>query len=73
MAELPATVTVVATDEEAQRRGFRGSPTFLIDGTDPFAAPDAPTGLTCRLYPTAAGLSPVPEPTALRDALLRRL
>jgi hypothetical protein len=71
IAELPATVTVIATDEEARRRGFCGSPTFLIDGIDPFAVPDAPTGLTCRLYPTARGLSGVPEVTALRDALIK--
>jgi hypothetical protein len=35
---------------QAQRLGLRGSPTFLIDGTDPFAAPGEPTGVWCRLY-----------------------
>jgi hypothetical protein len=34
----------------AQRLGLRGSPTLLIDGTDPFAAPGEPAGVWCRLY-----------------------
>ena len=38
----------VTTVEQAEALGFRGSPTILVDGTDPFADPDAPTGLTCR-------------------------
>lgn len=29
-----------------------GSPTLLIDGVDPFAAPGLTAGLSCRLYTT---------------------
>ena len=67
---VPITVTVIDSDEEAQRRGFVGSPTFLIDDVDPFAIPGAPTGVTCRLYATAAGPAGVPDVQALREALI---
>lgn len=71
LTSLAVTVTVVATDEQAQRRGFIGSPTFLLNGADPFAVTGGPTGVSCRLYPTAGGPSAVPEVAALRDALVR--
>jgi hypothetical protein len=67
----PVTITVIDSAAEAQRRGFIGSPTFLIDGVDPFAVPDAPTGVTCRLYATAGGPAGVPDVEALREALIR--
>lgn len=44
----------VETAEEAERRHFRGSPTVLIDGRDPFGG-EGPAGLTCRVYPTDDG------------------
>src|SRR5205807_9446173 len=34
----------VTTIEQAEALGFRGSPTILVDGTDPFADPEAPAG-----------------------------
>jgi hypothetical protein len=40
----------VRTPEDAERWHFRGSPTFLVNGRDPFATEDAPVGLACRLY-----------------------
>lgn len=52
---------LVATAEEAQEARFRGSPTVLIDGRDPFASGDEPFGLTCRLYSTPDG--PAGSPT----------
>ncbi len=54
--------------EEAQRRAFAGSPTILLNGRDPFAVPDAPVGLGCRVYPTPTGL---PSLRDLRQALKR--
>jgi hypothetical protein len=63
-------VTVIETDEEAQRRGFVGSPTFQIEGADPFGVAGASAGLTCRVYWTQAGLSGVPDVAALRHALV---
>jgi len=59
----------VKTDEEAQAVAFRGSPTVLIDGTDPFASPGAPIGLSCRLYQGPQGLGGAPTTEQLRDAL----
>jgi hypothetical protein len=55
----------VETDEEARRIAFRGSPTILIDGTDPFAELDAPAGHVSGLPDGAwigrpAVASPVP-------------
>lgn len=45
LAGAPATVLslqTVSTPEDADRLGFRGSPTVLVDGVDPFASPSAP-------------------------------
>ena len=59
----------VETDEEAQRIAFRGSPTILIDGIDPFAEPDALAGLMCRVFRTEHGLAGRPSPTQLQSVL----
>lgn len=40
----------VTGEEQAARLGMTGSPTILIDGTDPFAAPGATASVSCRLY-----------------------
>jgi hypothetical protein len=60
----------VADEREAAEAGMRGSPTLLINGVDPFAAPGQAPGLACRLYRDAAG-RPAGAPTveALRRAL----
>jgi hypothetical protein len=60
---------LVDTPEKAERLGFRGSPTILINGSDPFADPDAPVGLSCRIYRSAAGLEPAPTVEELESAL----
>jgi len=52
---------VVDTPEEAERVGFRGSPSILVDGVDPFADSDAPVGLSSRVYQTPGG--PAGSPT----------
>lgn len=62
---------VVTTLEQAETLGFRGSPTILVDGTDPFAEPDAPAGLTCRIYRTAMGVQPAPTVEQLQALLIR--
>lgn len=53
----------VTTPEQAQSTGFRGSPTVLWTG-DPFADPDAPVGLSCRVHRTDA--TPAGAPTVER-------
>jgi hypothetical protein len=55
--------------ESAEKLRFRGSPTIHINGVDPFADPDAPVGLTCRLYPTGVGYQATPPVDELRAAL----
>jgi len=46
--------TVVTSPQQAADLGFAGSPTFLINGVDPFAGTDRNTGLP------AAGCIPLP-------------
>ena len=50
----------VETQADAERLAFVGSPTILVDGVDPFAVADAPSGLACRVYPTPEGLRGCP-------------
>lgn len=59
----------VTTDEDARRLTFRGSPTVLIDGTDPFAQDFDPVGLSCRVYRTPDGLRGAPTVEQLVDVL----
>ncbi len=61
---------MVTTPEEAQIAGFRGSPTILIDGKDPFVSGDEPISLSCRVYRTPAGIAGSPSIDQLRSALL---
>lgn len=59
----------IETIEEAVKLGFRGSPTVLIEGVDPFANESAPVGLACRVYLTPDGREEAPSLEQLRDAL----
>ena len=54
-AKTPVTYRTVGSPDEAERLGFRGSPTILVNGRDRFAAPGDPAGLACRIYPGAGG------------------
>ncbi|MGH8993618.1 MAG: thioredoxin family protein [Acidimicrobiia bacterium] len=60
---------VVASAEEAQSLGMRGSPTILIDGRDAFAGAAAGGGLSCRLYSSEAGVSGAPTVSQLVEAM----
>lgn len=59
----------VTTPEEAERLRFRGSPSVLIDGVDPFADEAAPVGLSCRVFRTPDGLRGAPTVDQLFEAL----
>jgi len=59
----------IDTVEEAEAAGFRGSPTILFDGVDPFAEVDAPVGLACRVYSTDEGHEGAPSVEQLQAAL----
>lgn len=64
------TETVVHDEASAAAAGFRGSPTILVEGVDPFPAAGG-SELACRLYPG----SPRPEgapPVAELVGALRR-
>jgi hypothetical protein len=65
--------TVVTSQEQAERLGFAGSPTILINGNDPFAAPGrSHAALACRIYRGPSGPNGpagVPDLAALRRAV----
>ena len=60
---------LVDTPEEAERTRFRGSPSIHVGGSDLFADPDAPVGLSCRIYQTPDGAAGSPTIDQLRRAL----
>jgi hypothetical protein len=69
----PATILVreVATDADAEREEFVGSPTIRVDGHDIQPVPDEPIGLSCRVYRLADGrISPLPAREEVRQTLL---
>ena len=59
----------VETPEEAERLQFLGSPSILIDGSDPFAAPGSPVGLACRMFRADAGMQGAPSTEQLIAAI----
>jgi glutaredoxin len=59
----------IESPEMAERVGFRGSPTILIDGSDPFATGEEPIGMSCRVFRTEHGAQGAPTKTQLRDVL----
>ena len=68
--DVEITWNVIADASEAARAGLHGSPTMLVDGVDPFAAPGQPPSLSCRLYDNAPGLlERAPSVTRLRQVL----
>jgi alkylmercury lyase-like protein len=73
LAEYPdARVTghVVRDEAEAVRLGMRGSPTLLVNGSDPFALPDSAASVSCRVYRDESGRSQgAPSVAALRQAV----
>lgn len=73
-AECPDVVVSrhrVETVEDAERLGFYGSPSIVVDGVDVFAEPGAWVGLSCRVYRTPDGLAGAPTMEQLRTALGR--
>ncbi len=68
-AEQAITRQRIDTPEEAEAGQFRGSPTILVDGRDPFAEAGAPVGLSCRIYRTEAGSEGAPSVRQLAAVL----
>ncbi|RLE11605.1 MAG: thioredoxin family protein [Actinobacteria bacterium] len=69
--DVTVRLEIVNTPQRAEEVRFRGSPTILIDGTDPFAEPDAPVGLSCRIYTTPSGIAGSPTTEQLVDLLTK--
>jgi hypothetical protein len=59
----------VESQREVERLGFAGSPSVLLNGTDPFRSPTGAIGLTCRVYLTPDGPSGSPTLDQLVGAL----
>ena len=62
----------VRTIEEAERVGFHGSPSILVNGIDAFADADAGIGLACRVYATPDGPAGAPTLEQLRAVIRMR-
>ena len=61
----------VEGQEAAEELAFRGSPTILIDGIDPFLDTDAPVGLSCRIYITEDGIAGGPTREQMDSVIAR--
>jgi hypothetical protein len=70
VGEAVVAQVVIASARDASTLEFRGSPTVLLDGRDPFAG-DAPRSfeVSCRVYLTPEGLAGVPSVQQLVEAL----
>ncbi len=68
-ADITVRRHLVATDEEAERIGFLGSPSILVDGIDVFAELGSQVGLSCRRYRTDDGYAGAPTLRQLRAVL----
>ncbi|WP_137121308.1 thioredoxin family protein [Segeticoccus rhizosphaerae] len=68
-ADITVTRRLVDTVEEAERVGFHGSPSILVNGVDPFAQGDPGVGLACRVYATPDGPAGAPSAEQLHAAL----
>jgi len=51
----------IDSPETAERIGFHGSPTILVDGRDPFAGGAEPVGMTWQVYRTEQGAQGAPR------------
>jgi hypothetical protein len=67
-------VREVATDDDAERERFVGSPTIRVNGRDLQPPRDEPAGLTCRVYRLRDGrASPLPDRHDVRDTLVKAI
>jgi hypothetical protein len=64
---------LIDSPQMAERVGFHGSPTILIDGRDPFVTGAEPVGMICRVYRTDEGNQGAPTVADLQRLLSRDL
>jgi hypothetical protein len=62
----------IDSPETADQLGFHGSPTILIDDSDPFITGTEQVGMSCRVYRTEDGIQGAPTEAELRKLLLNR-
>ena len=67
--DLDIELEVIDTPEAAERVGFLGSPSIIVEERDLFATDDQAVGLGCRLYSTPDGPAGCPTLNQVRDAL----
>ncbi|MHA7284623.1 thioredoxin family protein [Arthrobacter subterraneus] len=60
---------LIESVEAAERVGFHGSPTVLINGVDAFGDDSTQVGLACRRYMTDDGPAGAPSLAQLRSAV----
>lgn len=63
---------LIDSPETAERVGFHGSPTILVDGRDPFATGTEPAGMSCRVFSTEDGPQGAPTEAQLERLLAGR-
>lgn len=70
----PVALVAVASQADAERLDFYGSPTIRVDGVDIVPPlPNAHPALACRIYRTSpTGFAPVPPAAVIAAALQRR-
>lgn len=68
--DVAITWRTVTDAADAARWGMHGSPTLLVDGTDPFLRPGESTSLSCRIYSLQDGAAGgTPSVARLREVL----
>ena len=67
--DIAVVLECVRNGNEAELLAFRGSPTVLVNGRDPFADPAGAVGLSCRRYPTEEGIEGAPSVGQLSHVL----
>ena len=68
-SDITLTRHLVESIEEAERLGFHGSPSILVNGVDVFVDADAGVGLSCRIYQTPEGPAGAPTVEQLQAVL----
>jgi hypothetical protein len=69
--EISITYEAIESPQHAERVGFHGSPTILIDGVDGFDDGTAEVGFACRVYATANGAEGSPTAEQLATILTK--
>ena len=72
LADVPVELQRIETSAQAHEFAFRGSPTILVDGVDPFDSEESGYGLMSRVYRTENGIDGAPSKLQLLDVLSAR-